>query len=209
MRKIGLALVIAAILGVVQPSSAMILNFDDLALNNWDPIPAGYGSSGTIQVSYRSLNNDLSVYSERLLFWNDDYADLHKVAFSEISNGVAELTFTATGGADLVRLNNFQMGGWPNVNIGAGLLQVLDGSGNLLVNWAPYTISGSTASSFSPDVAAESLRIRWGYNWNIGIDNIDITSENRGAGVVPEPSTLLLLAAGLLGLVGLNRRRIK
>ncbi len=192
---------VCLLLGMALACQAAVINFDDLALllADYDPIPAGYGSTATISVSYRTLMPDYSPFSDQMRFWHDGYSDLRNVAFADAGNRVAEITLTAIGGASLVRLNSFDLGAF-SVDRDATVMRILDGSGNVLADYAPLTVPYASHMRFTPDLAAPQLSIRWGIDWNVGIDNINVVSEGTGPGPVPEPAAWFLLASGLLGL---------
>jgi len=68
-------------------------------------------------------------------------------------------------------------------------------------------IEGSDGhSNFLPDISGSELTIRWGNDWNIGIDNINFDQQMNP---VPLPSALGLLGFGLLGLFGIIKKSAK
>ncbi|MFN7016083.1 MAG: PEP-CTERM sorting domain-containing protein [Fimbriimonadales bacterium] len=134
--------------------------------------------------------------------WSDSYADLINVAYHSPSYQGARFIFTADSGY-WVRLHSFQMGGWPYTNRTLPFLQVLV-DGNLVYSATNVPISGSTANTFSFDpntTKGSVIEIRFGGDWNVGIDNIGFSQE-----LIPEPASLLALGAGLAGLIRLRRR---
>ncbi|MCS7208652.1 MAG: PEP-CTERM sorting domain-containing protein [Fimbriimonadales bacterium] len=139
-----------------------------------------------------------------LFRWGSNYANLVNVAYHSPSNQGARFIFTADT-EYYVRLHSFQMGGWPNTDRVLPFLQVLV-DGNPVLTQTNITISGSTANTFSFDpnvVKGGVIEIRFGGDWNVGIDNIGFSQE-----FIPEPASLLALGAGLAGLAG-QRRRIR
>ncbi|GIV09833.1 MAG: hypothetical protein KatS3mg019_1924 [Fimbriimonadales bacterium] len=137
-----------------------------------------------------------------LNWWSTQYANLSGIAYHSPSNQGARFIFTADTGY-WVRLHQFQMGSWPNVNRTLPFLQVVvDGTPVYTQN--NVVISGSTANTFSfdPDVVKGGvIEIRFGGDWNVGIDNIGFSQA-----IVPEPASWLVLGAGLAGLMRLRRR---
>jgi hypothetical protein len=137
-----------------------------------------------------------------LYWWGSQYADLYGVAYHSPANQGARFIFTADSGY-WVRLHQFQMGGWPNTNRTLPFLQVLV-DGTPIFTQYNVAISGTTANTFAFDpatVKGNVLEIRFGGDWNVGIDNIGFSQE-----LIPEPASLLALSAGLTGLIRLRRR---
>ena len=77
--------------------------------------------------------------------------------------------------------------------------------GNPVFTQTNVAISGTTANTFSFDpnvVKGSVIEIRFGSNFNVGIDNIGFSQE-----LIPEPASLTLLGAGLAGLALRRRTR--
>jgi hypothetical protein len=217
MRRLVAMSALCASLATV--SFATVLNFENLVGST---IPLDYGNrvdaSGTdtggrtgfdltfgatpnVQVLMFSADYQGGTWNNlgSLYRWDTGYANLTNVAYHFPSNQGARFIFTADA-SWWVRLHSFQMGGWPNTDRTLPFLQVLV-NGNPLYTWYNLTISGSTATTFSFDpnvVQGTVIEIRFGGDWNVGIDNIGISQ-------IPEPASLTLLVAGLAGL-GLRRR---
>lgn len=76
--------------------------------------------------------------------------------------------------------------------------------GNPVYTQTNVSISGSSATTFSFDptvVKGGVIEIRFGGDWNVGIDNIGFSQE-----LVPEPASLFVLSAGFAGLLCARRR---
>ena len=108
---------------------------------------------------------------------------------------------------DSVELQGFDLGAYPDASRGttvtvrdlvtdAVLFSFNGNVGTLPANQAThFTLAGVSS--------ANGLRIQWQDSaYNVGIDNI-----NFSVGAVPEPGTWAMLAAGLLGLGAVARRR--
>jgi len=82
-----------------------------------------------------------------------------------------------------------------------GVTLSVNGAGVFSNSWAPAT---STGDYFVGDLAVEPGRSTGSRN-----DIIHFDGTFDGITVVPEPGTMLLLGSGLLGMVGVARRRRK
>lgn len=154
------------------------LDFQSLSLLDCGIIPSNYGSNLTPNltgIAYRTFTVAIdATLTNYLEFWNTGYGDLTKVAFAS-SNGYA------------VRLISFDIAGWPTTDRTNTHMRLLDAAGATLVNYA----------------AAGSIRIQWGNDWNVGIDNIQFHVVP-----IPEPPAWMLLAlGGTAGAWWLRRRR--
>ena len=199
------------------PSQAqVVLNFDDLVLNNYDPIPAAYGDTLVANIAdlqYRTLNaGDFSLYESHLEFWNSDYGDLTKVAYPSANGMVGELTIVPAEGYG-VKVVSFNMAGYSHADLTNTVMRFLDGSGNVLQNFAAggaVTIqgdaNGAQHSTFAPNLTVPgTVRLQWGTDWNVGLDNLRFEAVQLS--VIPEPSTWALLGLGVVGVLGWRRWR--
>lgn len=191
-----------------QPGFAVTITYDPLIGNaNYSPIPAGYGSTADVAVSYRTLKpSDDSVLASDLLFWNAGYGDLPSAAFAHSNGLIAEITLTPLGGKTLT-LNSFMLAGYPMVDKPSTTVHIDGAADNVLLDYSPVTVKGAgpSHSTFSPNLVFSSpIAIEWGTDWNVGINYINYSLGGRQA--VPEPGTIWLLGAGALGLLGWKLR---
>lgn len=209
------------LLAASRANAQVTIDFDDLSLVNYGPIPGNY-ASGTVphlsDIAYRTLNpGNGAVVQPYLEFWNNDYGDLSKVAFAAENGRVAEIAFTPEVGY-AVHLISFDMAGYNRTDLVTPVLRLVDASDNVVFDFTaqaapgPLTIQGDANgpqhSSFTPDITyGGTLRLQWGNNWNVGIDNIRIE-----AVAIPEASTVALLGVGAAGLIaaqGWRRKRAR
>lgn len=192
-------------------ANAVVLTFDGNICDTGtgsDPCTAGefisqsYGDAVGVDVTYLSRLG----FTNGLRFWPSQYSNLTNVAFGETGGGTAEVFIAALSGFEIV-LNSFDLGAWPMTDRGSQWT-IRDGNSTLLQQSGPITVLGSIATSVVPGLTSSTgFRIQFGPDsFNVGIDNIAFTV-NRTNGSVPEPTTLLLLGVGLLGL-GFARQRL-
>jgi hypothetical protein len=205
-----LAATLATTGGAVQ---AAVLTFDGNICNvgnvcgNGSSIDQSYGDSALVDVQYnRDITNPFITIgdpSAELSFWLNDYNELANVAWGgqNDSAGTPLILLKPLGG-NSVKLNGFDLGAWPH-NVLNSQITIVDGLGSILFSSGPITIgTGDLSTHFNFALtSANGLGIQWGPSgFNVGIDNIDFTISD-GAGVVPEPSSWVMMLAGF-GLVG-------
>lgn len=184
--------------------SDVLLDFEGLGLNNYDPIPQSYGDTAWADVSYRSLDGfgDANVVLSDLYFWNAGYGDLENVVFGNDSEPthVAEIRFDSLT-ANLVALNSFNAADYYG-SASAQAFRVYDGNYNLLFELTDFSVNSATHDTISPNVSAQTLILQWDYPWAVGLDNISFSA-------VPEPNSSTLLVIGLCSLAMRRCRNTK
>lgn len=214
MKKILIALLATALIMMAPPAVATVLTFDANDVNQGDPLPAEYGdnvgcidggdccdSAGCYQigngptpnvsVEYRAIRAaDGALLFHQLNYWDVDYGDLEDVAYAPEQGMLAEIALIPDPGFEVI-LNSFDLGAWPREDQYDQIVRVLDGNGNVLLDFSPVTVRGAHPGTgedngdgegprehtwirlAQPIVAESALRIQFGPNWRIGIDNID------------------------------------
>ena len=199
---------------------ATTLTFDGLNLGSGGAIPGAYGDrvdgagdvgsyggpldTPNVVVEYRTLTTPVT---ENVVFWGGGYGDLENVAYSASNGSHAEISLIADAGYS-VSLVSFDLAGWPYADYENQTVRILDGNGVVLKDYSPLFVDGTQPApahtTLTPDLTGSVLRIQFGSNYNVGIDNIRFTQVALG---VPEPASLALLGAGLLGVAVRGRRR--
>jgi len=216
-----LGLVLAASLA---PAHALTLDFGNgpaapticSAAGNGQGALVGCTDSNYISQSYGDVAGVLDVvyHAPRIVgdrglrWWASDYNGLFGVVWADGGDGNSQATIDLRPLAgDSVALQGFDLGAYPDASRGtmvtvrdlvtdAVLFSFNGNVGTLPANQAThFTLAGVSS--------ANGLRIQWQDSaYNVGIDNI-----NFSVGAVPEPGTWAMLAAGLLGLGAVARRR--
>lgn len=207
----------ALLLAAASPlTTAGVINFDDLNIENFDPISATYadhgaGGQGDARVGIKYSGSGGA--DNHLLFWNDLYGSLLKVALTPTDGTTAQITLTADPGwliqsigFDLAAWPMIELPFWPAVDIMADVFYALDG---VSVDAPGTLVLGKSAPhlnhfALSHPTGASVATMRWGTDWDVGIDNIHFTVVRDHH--VPLPSTLALAGLALLPLV-LGRRK--
>lgn len=141
----------------------VVLNFNDLVLANYAPIPTNYGSGlypNLSGITYRtftfSSNATLNAYVES---WNTDYGDLTNLAFPAANGFAAEVNLVPAAGYG-INLISFDMAGWPTTDRANTIFCLLDGNGTVLLDYAAAGAApiqgapnGPLHSSFTPNVS--------------------------------------------------------
>ena len=217
--------VISSVLAV-KTANATILTFSDLNLNNFGDIPVKYGDNvnsfndgigsyeegngftPNVIVEYRTVNaTDGSTISNNLDYWNNQYGNLIDVAFPIQDGTLGEISLTPDTGY-FVKLNSFDLAGYPGFTQPNQTVRILDKNFNILVDYSPFDITGNGHNTFFPDIlTSDIIRIQYGPSWNTGIDNINFDQqtvpEPPPIGSVPEPSTIIglgILATFAMGI---------
>ncbi|HEX2099643.1 MAG TPA: PEP-CTERM sorting domain-containing protein, partial [Candidatus Synoicihabitans sp.] len=154
---------------------------------------------------------DGSVLADALSAWDFNYGDLEHVAFPTTDGYVGEIAFVPAPD-HAIHLVSFDLAGWFRVDRPITVLRLLDAAGNILFDFAangPITIQGDgngpQHSSFSPDFYHVGvLRLQWGTDWDVGLDNLRFEGVHFTA--IPEPSTTALLVLGGVSLVLVHLR---
>lgn len=222
-RTFAKALVFLAGLLAATGANATILTFGDLGLLDFQPIPQAYGDNvistndgvgsylegngftANVVTSYRTCDGpgDSCVSLNDILYWSSDFGDLIDVGMPNNDDEFGEVTFTADPGFAVV-LQSFDLGGWPSLDKPGQQLRIYDGAYNLLQDLTPQFVEGNAGhTTINLGLSSNVVRIQWGNDFDVGIDNINIDQTT----VVAEPYTLALFGLGLAGL-GFSRRRL-
>ena len=192
-----------------QLAHAGVINFDDLGLGNFDPIANNYADHGLngngdarVGVRYSGSNGA----DDHLWFWYDNYGPLLNVALTPTDGTMASITLTADHGW-LIQSIAFDLATWPMVSNASwpavdALADVFYGIGGLSVDAPGMTILGLTAPhlnhfSLTNVAGAAVASMRWGTDWDVGIDNINFTVIRDPSVPLPAPGTLALVTLGL------------
>jgi len=200
--KLTLAAAAAAVLALSSlQAQANMLTFDGdicsasangsgafTACGNFVAINQAYGDSAMVDVSYRYDNGN----PNSMQFWADSYSGMSAIAF-----GGADPTIRIVPTAgNVVTLNSFNIGAWPNINRASQVTVVDLATMTAILATGPITILGSVPSlfSFSNAMSSAGFTITFGPDgFNVGIDNVSFD-----IAPIPEPGTWALLAAGLV-----------
>ncbi len=174
----------------LNTAEATILTFDSLGGN----IPGTYGDNVSalcdgvgcygrgngftpnITVEYRTLSvggGSGGTLSNVLGFWPTNYGDLVNNAFPVNPTSTGEISLVPEPGRS-IRLNSFDLAGWPNTSYSNQPLRILDENYNVLMEFSPFFVPGQGHATVTPNLTHGGiLRIQFGNNWNVGIDNIN------------------------------------
>jgi hypothetical protein len=204
------------------PAHGTILTFQFTDAAQWMPIAASYGDhvdaltrgsfsyemgnglTPQVGIAYRSLDPTTGTMTTPYLsFWDTRYGNLTNVAYPTNPSDMGEISLIPEKGWK-VRLNSFDLAGWPNTDYAGQPVRILDGDRGVLANYTPLMIPGNGHITIAPNLEqAGPIRIQFGSNWDIGIKNVNFDQ----IPAAPEPSSLVLLVLGTAGLLAYTWRR--
>lgn len=209
---------------IFEPDSGAFVDFAVMPAGYGDRVTAtsqggylyglGGGATPNVVTRYGSAGGLVELYT-----WAADFGDLQHVVFAREPIAF-ELRLIADPGYR-VSLGSFDMAGWQNLSFASiASVSVEDGNGNVLFSQSNVPIAGDaigprhTHFAFA-NLSAGELRIKFDSTTNgqgvvldsddVGIDNIRFSQAL--ASNVPEPGSAALLGLGLIGVLGLIRRR--
>jgi hypothetical protein len=208
------ALVLVALVArpAVAHAQAEVLDFSPFLGFGSTLVPQSYGDlPGALDVAYQQRGGGFGntyVHSSLIGYWGSGYSKLVGVGAAWVLNVVPEISLTPLNGGT-VALHSLKFGSWLADANGVGPdrpfnFYVWDGNWNFLYGGA---FVANSALTLSPNVSsAAGLILQWGFDANVGIDDISITVRPAAVTAAPEPATLALVATGLAALGAVARR---
>ncbi len=217
-RTLQRKLVHVALVALVAPAvaSAQVTTTMDFSalqpFGSYAPLPQTFGDVlGLLDVSSATkegFGNTADICGSVSL-WNDGYSDLSAAVFACGNGRVGQLSFNPLAGQS-VTLQKLRLGSYassqgvgPDRNID---LRVYNADfSSVLFSFVGVVNSGV---NISPNITSTAeIHLQWGTDWNTGVNLITTTVRDPNVAVVPEPSTVVLLAGGLIAMgVGMRRR---
>lgn len=205
-----LAMAVLAASGIAQ--AALITESTSGVLGNGSIDTAGYFATAGTNLTGYTVNYSFS-YDPGIL--HETLAGNQRYLYSNDNNGGVSASLTINGVTYGGNFSSPSQQSWAAIGVGTSstFLQInaFDASGRQMVfNFFPPTTtlgdldSQAAVSSIVHGVFAQnSVVVLFGGQ---GVDSFSLTS--GGGGDAPEPSTMLLLAAGLMGTGYLKRRKV-
>ena len=164
--------------------------------------PTSIGTNGFI-VSYTATSSGALLSGPGGYYGLGNNGTWQNLAYAATNSGVGNVRFTFGSAVSSV-------GGWMNYAPGFGTaptISAFDGSNILIASYdlstlAPITTSGTDKSEFRGISYAGGIT-----SFEIGGSYILTQDLSADMTTVPEPTTMVLMGAGLLGLVALRRRQ--
>lgn len=158
------------------------------------------GEVADANVDYDTSLVDVN-FGTGLAIWDLGYDDLVNVAYAGAQGGSLTIDFWALDGS-AITLNNFDLANFLG-RVETTMFKVYDLSAPSLEVLSNIGLNVDGTTSYNVDYTSTiGIKLVLGPDlWNVGVDNISLTST-----AVPEPTTLAVLA---IGLMGLGARRFK
>jgi hypothetical protein len=223
------AVVVLTFLSIVSIADASLI-FSDGTFNNEDwslfiPPPGNIGGDGTVAVSKVESGGNPDAYRRIINSVNGQLIGYHMYNDAIYNPSTQGAILSIDYYEDSILFDGFGQGQVSGLVLSQGGTNYISaGSGNILfVNqstWTHHSILSLAANEFipldnptlNPDFSSSGDPITFGfyratsggpYSIDAGIDNWSVEISNAP---IPEPTTILLVGSGLVGLVGFRRK---